>query len=218
MSTKRLSIIELHREIQERHIKRNASYDKILTQIVKRIQNYAKKDKLNCTFEIPEYIFGYALFQLDICIQYVYTELTSDGYLVKYYFPNMLYISWDFDEIEYENKMENKIRQIPYYQKPTLPEYKKQTKLPIYDPNVKFIKENNEDKDENNRSINLRPEIPITPRFQNDFDRPEQYNNSNGFNGSLLPFLQSDITNKKKVDVFSAMNMKPGGKMELNLF
>jgi hypothetical protein len=61
--------------------------------------------KLRCFFEFPYFIIGYPLYDLNKCIEYVKTSLTSNGFLVNYYFPNYIYISWDFNEM---NKPEQK--------------------------------------------------------------------------------------------------------------
>jgi hypothetical protein len=54
--------------------------------------------------EVPEYVCGFPLYDLNSCIKYLIDSLKVNGFLVKYYFPKVLYISWDFEEIKNENK------------------------------------------------------------------------------------------------------------------
>ena len=58
-----------------------------------------------CFFEVPEFVIGYPLYNINECVNYIHDKLTSNGFLVKYYFPNILYISWSEDEIKYEKLM-----------------------------------------------------------------------------------------------------------------
>ena len=58
-------------------------------------------------FEVPEYMFGYPLFDLNDAIRFVVDALTSNGFLAIYYFPKFVYVSWDMEEIE-KYKLEKK--------------------------------------------------------------------------------------------------------------
>ncbi len=70
-------------------------YDMCQTQIIK----YAKNDKYRCFYEVPEFILGMPLYNLNQAIIHVLEKLKKNGFMVKYYFPNHLYISWDYQEI-----------------------------------------------------------------------------------------------------------------------
>jgi hypothetical protein len=58
---------------------------------------------LNCFYEVPQFVIGYPIFDLTKCIEYLKKTLEGEGFLVKYYFPKYLYISWDFEEMK-QNK------------------------------------------------------------------------------------------------------------------
>jgi hypothetical protein len=105
---KQLNILDLHRSINEKKMRTNECYDKILELCHKKIQIGANNQKLNCFIEVPSYVFGYPIFNFNSCIEYVYNSLKKNGFLVKYYFPKYLYISWDFDEIN-EHKREEQV-------------------------------------------------------------------------------------------------------------
>lgn len=104
----RLNILELHRKINQRNEKKSICYEKVLEICNKRILAQTERDKTNCVFEFPEYVIGYPLFDLNLCIKYCEKHLVSNGFLVKYMFPNKFYISWDFDEIKKHKEEERK--------------------------------------------------------------------------------------------------------------
>lgn len=104
----RLNILELHRKINQRNEKKSICYEKVLEICNRRILAQTERDKTNCIFEFPEYVIGYPLFDLNMCIKYCEKHLVANGFLVKYMFPNKFYISWDFDEIKKHKEEERK--------------------------------------------------------------------------------------------------------------
>lgn len=108
---KQLNIFDLHRTINDKKMRVSECYDKVLEICHKKIKTGADKQKLNCIIEVPSYVVGYPIFDYNKCIEYVYESLKKNGFLVKYYFPKYLYISWDFEEIN-----SNKTEQTPQLQ------------------------------------------------------------------------------------------------------
>lgn len=104
----RLNILDLHRKMNQRNEKKSVCYEKVLEICNKRIINQTEKDKTHCLFEFPEYVPGYPLFDLNACIKYCEQQLVANGFLVKYYFPNKFYISWDFEEIKKHKEEQRK--------------------------------------------------------------------------------------------------------------
>lgn len=107
-NSNRLNILELHRKMNQRNEKKSVCYEKILEICHKRIVTQCERDKTTCLFEFPEYVVGYPLFDLNACIKYCEKALIASGFLVKYYFPNKFYISWDFDEIKKHKEEQRK--------------------------------------------------------------------------------------------------------------
>ena len=102
---KKLNILDLHRSINEKKDRMTASFEKVLDLSHRKITSSANQKKLHCYFEVPSFLFGYPLYKLNECVDFVQKMLKSNGFLVEYYFPNILYISWDFDEIDNTKKM-----------------------------------------------------------------------------------------------------------------
>jgi hypothetical protein len=96
----RLTIIDLHRKMNEKNEKKSLCYERVLEICNRRVLSCADRHKTSCIFEFPEYIIGYPLFDLNACMDYCKKQLIANGFLVNYYFPNKFYISWDYEEIK----------------------------------------------------------------------------------------------------------------------
>ena len=80
----------------KRQNKRYESFEQILNRCHKTINKSIEvlRNNHHCFFEVPEFIIGYPLYDLNECIEYVIRKLTQEGFYVRYFFPRILYISW----------------------------------------------------------------------------------------------------------------------------
>lgn len=108
---KKLNILELHRTLNDLKYKNIECFEKVVESCHKKIMSQTKSNKQNCFYEVPMYVFGFPIFDLNKCIEYLINSLESDGFLVKYFFPKYLYISWDFEEIN-ANKKEKTLQKL----------------------------------------------------------------------------------------------------------
>jgi len=92
--------------VNDKKEKRTCCYEKVLDMVHNKIKRSAQEKSLRCLFEVPNYVFGFPLFNLNDCIEYVVGELKMNGFVVNYYFPNKIYISWDFEEINEMKRLE----------------------------------------------------------------------------------------------------------------
>lgn len=97
---KRLNILELHRSFNEKSERKVQTFEAVLEKCHRRICMANDSLKLKCVFVVQEYIVGFPIYDMNACIEYLMKSLEANGFLVKYFFPNYLYISWDFDEIK----------------------------------------------------------------------------------------------------------------------
>lgn len=97
---KQLNILDLHRSMNDKQNKASECYDKVLDICHKKIQGCANNLQVRCLIEVPCFVFGYPIFDYNKCLEHVYNSLVKNGFLVKYYFPKHLYVSWDFEEID----------------------------------------------------------------------------------------------------------------------
>ena len=114
---KHLNIYELHEEINKKKKKRSQSFDHVLGTCHQKIKNASKKELVKVFFDVPEFVIGLPVYNLTDCIKHLMKSLEENGFLVQYFFPKLLYISWDFDEIKANDRAKTDL-QIPYVGKP----------------------------------------------------------------------------------------------------
>lgn len=77
-----------------------ACFERVLALCHKRILFHAERKQMRFFFEVPEYLFGYPLYDVNDAIRFVVNALSQNGFLAVYYFPRFVYVSWDMKEIE----------------------------------------------------------------------------------------------------------------------
>lgn len=110
---KQLNILDLHRCIYEKKNRANECFEKVLEICHRKIKCAAENQQVRCFIEVPCFVLGYPLFDFTKCVEFVYEKLKKNGFLIKYYFPKHLYISWDFDEINNEKDNDKKLKSKP---------------------------------------------------------------------------------------------------------
>lgn len=95
----RINIYDLHRVINSKKERKKVIYNHVLAQLHKKIQQYAEQEQVNIFYDVPEMVQGLPLYNINKCMAYMIKELRANGFLVKYYYPRTLYVSWDMLEI-----------------------------------------------------------------------------------------------------------------------
>lgn len=109
MSVKKLNILDLHRNISQKQMKRVECFDKVLEICHKKILIHSDNKKTRFFFEVPDFILGFPLYDVNDCIKHILEALKSNGFLAIYYFPRYVYVSWDFEEIDQHKAQEKKM-------------------------------------------------------------------------------------------------------------
>ena len=165
----KLNIYDLYRNINERKEKKNISYNEVLYKIHDKIKRAAEKERYKLVYEIPEVVFGLPTYDLNMCIAYIMKQLRSNGFLVKYYFPKILYISWDPREIRDYKKQKTNIKN-SFKQ---LSDKKSKIDNQVYDPRNYYTPKQNQQRDSNidfSHQEKLAP--PITTQYNNAIFKP----------------------------------------------
>lgn len=89
-----LTIYDILDNKKKRDFKKQEMFKTILENCCKKIKKCDEIRVAYCVFDVPEYMFGYPLYNLNECIVYMLTELTKGGFQVQYLFPCTLIISW----------------------------------------------------------------------------------------------------------------------------
>ena len=93
---RKINLEELYDKKKTYDLSKLSVYNKILNRIHEKIKvtSRQKVDTQFCWYVIPEIILGVASYDRPSCISYILEELTSNGFVVRYTHPNLIFISW----------------------------------------------------------------------------------------------------------------------------
>jgi hypothetical protein len=95
--SEKINIDELYEKKRQVDIGKLELFKKILNRIHVRIKTTAKHSihEKFCWFVVPEIIIGVPKYDQAACIAYVMNALQENGFNVRYFHPNTLFICWD---------------------------------------------------------------------------------------------------------------------------
>jgi hypothetical protein len=136
--SEKINIDELYEKKRLIDINKLELFKKILNRIHVRIKTTAKQNvnEKFCWFVVPEIIIGVPKYDQAGCIAYIMDTLQTNGFQVRYFHPNTVFISWN--------------HWVPSYIRT---EIKKKTGIVINEYGEK-IKETKEGDDEDGQGIN----------------------------------------------------------------
>jgi len=89
-----LRISDLYSKKNEKNLKRLEIYDSVLVKCHERIKYNSNFEKTYCFFQIPEFIIGTPLYNINEMRKYIINSLKTNGFNILYVDPNWLFISW----------------------------------------------------------------------------------------------------------------------------
>tara|TARA_B100001094_G_scaffold140530_1_gene136185 strand:+ start:2232 stop:2657 length:426 start_codon:yes stop_codon:yes gene_type:complete len=90
-----LNINDLYETSNNKNIMRLRIFDDVLKKIHTRIKYNATHEKMYCFYQIPEFIIGVPLYDINDLQKYLINSLKKDGFRVLYVEPNWLFINWE---------------------------------------------------------------------------------------------------------------------------
>ena len=95
--SEKINLDELYEKKKQYDLNKLELYNKILNRIHVKIKTTSRQkiDEPFCWYVIPEVIIGVPKYDQSACIAYIYHKLADNGFLVKYYHPNTLFICWN---------------------------------------------------------------------------------------------------------------------------
>jgi hypothetical protein len=95
--SEKLNIDDLYEKKKQYDLNKLALYNKILNRIHVRIKTTSRQkvDEHFCWFVVPEVILGVPKYDQAGCIAYIMNALQDNGFNVRYFHPNTLFICWD---------------------------------------------------------------------------------------------------------------------------
>lgn len=91
---KQLNIFELQNSINRKKEHRNSIYERVLNKCHIKIKTAANKELYETYFDVPNYVVGLPLYNINNCLNFIIEQLQSNGFKVIYNFPKLLHISW----------------------------------------------------------------------------------------------------------------------------
>ena len=110
---KHLNIYELQNTISRKKQNRTNIYESVLHKCHIKIRNATEREKYECVFDVPEYVVGLPLFNLNHCIDFLVKQLQNNGFKVYYHFPKLLHITWYPHTEEKDNAIEYEAKDNP---------------------------------------------------------------------------------------------------------
>ena len=92
----KLNMDELYTKKQQQDMNILNNYNKILVRIHNKIK-YISKQLVNdqcCWYVMPEMMIGIPKYDHKDCTAFVIEKLRTNGFIVRYTHPNLLFISW----------------------------------------------------------------------------------------------------------------------------
>ena len=95
--SEKIKIDELYEKKRLSDVNKLELFKKILNRIHIRIKTTARQNVTDrsCWFIVPEIIIGVPKYDQGACIAYVMDTLQKNGFIIKYFHPNTLFITWN---------------------------------------------------------------------------------------------------------------------------
>jgi hypothetical protein len=95
--SEKINLDELYEKKKQYDLHKLELYNKLLNRIHVKIRTVSKQrlDEHFCWFVVPEIIIGVPKYDQADCIAYLYDKLKNNGFAIKYYHPNTLFICWN---------------------------------------------------------------------------------------------------------------------------
>lgn len=90
-----INIFELNKKRDEKVYAKISLFKSVLKRIHNRIQKVAAMNETYCFFIVPEYIPGLPKYDTLEVASFCVKKLKQNGFLVRYTYPNLIYISWE---------------------------------------------------------------------------------------------------------------------------
>jgi hypothetical protein len=95
--SEKINIDDLYEKKRVSDVNKLELFKKILNRIHVRIKTTARNSKNErfCWFVVPEVIIGVPKYDQGACIAYIMDTLQTNGFSIKYFHPNTIFISWN---------------------------------------------------------------------------------------------------------------------------
>ena len=99
-----LNINNLYDSARKKELAKFTIFDSILKRCHNKIKSYSTNHKIECLYEIPEFVIGTPLFNRDELQEYIVSSLLKNGFIVNKHPLYYIYISWDIKNTSKKQK------------------------------------------------------------------------------------------------------------------
>ena len=89
-----LKMHDLFEKSNQKQLKRMEIYDDVLVRCHKRIRYNSQLERTYCFYQIPEFILGVPLYNINEMKEYIINSLKKNGFQIMYIDPNWIFINW----------------------------------------------------------------------------------------------------------------------------
>ena len=90
-----LQASDLIEQQKKREKNKIVTFNKIYEKIEKKIQMASNVNCYQTWYQVPEFIIGLPLYNLNDCCDFINKKLNNNGFKTTYYEPNFIIISWN---------------------------------------------------------------------------------------------------------------------------
>ena len=181
--SEKINIDDLYEKKRQIDVNKLELFKKILNRIHVRIKTTARQNvnEKFCWFVVPEVIIGVPKYDQAGCIAYIMDTLQANGFQVKYFHPNTVFISWN--------------HWVPTYVRN---EIKKKTGIIIneYGEKIKDEKANDSDDNEDNVHESLQSQGQQIQGGLQQIKNSKKYTPINSYKPSGKLVYSEDLLNK----------------------
>ena len=98
-----INIHKLNNVRDKREINKLRIYKLVLDKCYHKINTFSDKGYGYCFYVIPEYIFGIPRYDTLQCANFLVKILKNQGFVIKYTYPNLIFIIWEHIPSEIKN-------------------------------------------------------------------------------------------------------------------
>lgn len=88
----------IFKQIERKNERKRETFKLVMQKCVSFIEKNVKVNNYSCFYQVPDFVIGHPMYGIEECINYISNELRENGFIVNYFFPNILYISWNVKE------------------------------------------------------------------------------------------------------------------------
>jgi hypothetical protein len=179
--SEKINIDDLYEKKRQIDVNKLELFKKILNRIHVRIKTTARQNvnEKFCWFVVPEVIIGVPKYDQGGCIAYIMDTLQANGFQVKYFHPNTIFISWN--------------HWVPTYVRN---EIKKKTGIVINEYGEKIKDEKANDSDENEENVHESLQSQQAQGGLQQIKNSKKYTPINSYKPSGKLVYSEDLLNK----------------------